>query len=126
MTTQFAQSISINPQELTGFLEPLIRKVVQEELAQIVIGHPDVFYLKADSPLRDDLVDILNRKQQGEIRLYSRLKVWGEDEDGREQAALLRSIREDLAPYVVQAMDVAANEEDWEAISTTPLSSLPP
>jgi hypothetical protein len=90
MTTQFAQPMTINPQELTGFLEPLIRKVVREELAQIVIRRPDVFYLKADSPL----------------------KVWGEDEDSREQAALLRTIREDLAPCVVQAMEVAANEED--------------
>ncbi len=46
----------------------------------------------------------------------SQLKAWGEDEDSREQAALLRTIREVLAPYVVQAMEVAASEEDWEAI----------
>ena len=99
-----------------GFLEPLIRKVVREELAQIVIRRHDVFYLRADAPLREDLVDILNRKEQGETRLYSQLKVWGEDEDSREQAALLQTVREDLAPYVVKAMEVAANEEDWEAI----------
>jgi hypothetical protein len=78
MTTQFTQPMTINPQELTGFLEPLIRKVVREELAQIVIRRPDVFYLKADSPLRDDLIDILNRKEQGEIRLYSHAEVWDE------------------------------------------------
>lgn len=116
MTAQLAQPMTINPQELTGLLEPLIRKVVREELAQVAVRRPDIFYLRSDSPLREDLVDILDRKQQGEIRLYSQLKVWGEDEDSREQAALLRTIREDLAPYTVQAMEVAASEEDWEAI----------
>lgn len=44
------------------------------------------------------------------------LKTWGEDEDSREQAALIRSIREELAPYAVRALEVAAQEDDWEAI----------
>lgn len=43
-------------------------------------------------------------------------KVWGEDADSREQAALLTTVREELAPYVVQAIAVAAREDDWEAI----------
>lgn len=44
------------------------------------------------------------------------LKTWGEDEDSQEQAALLRSVRDELAPYSVRALEVAAQEDDWEAI----------
>jgi len=98
MTAQLAQPMTINPQELTSLLEPLIRKVIREELAQVTVRRPDVLHLRADSPLREDH------------------KVWGGDQDSCEQAALLRSIREELAPYVVQAMDVATSEEDWEAL----------
>jgi len=39
---------------------------------------PDVFYLPEDSPLRDDLADILSRKLRGEISLASHAEVWGE------------------------------------------------
>lgn len=46
----------------------------------------------------------------------SQSKSWDEDQDSHEQAALLRSVREELAPYVVQAMAAAASEDDWEAI----------
>lgn len=46
----------------------------------------------------------------------TQFKAWGEDEDSREQAALLRSVRDELAPYAVRALDIAAREDDWEAI----------
>jgi len=72
------QPMTIGIPELAGLLEPLIRKVVREELAQMVSRRPDTFYLKADSPLRDDLVEILNRKQRGEIKLSSHAETWGE------------------------------------------------
>jgi hypothetical protein len=70
--------MTIGIPELAGLLEPLIRKVVREELAQMVSRRPDTFYLKPDSPLRDDLVEILNRKQRGEIKLSSHAETWGE------------------------------------------------
>jgi len=72
------QPMTIGIPELAGLLEPLIRKVVREELAQMVSRRPDTFYLKPDSPLRDDLVEILNRKQRGEIKLSSHAETWGE------------------------------------------------
>ena len=72
------QPMTIGISELAGLLEPLIRKVVREELAQMVFRRPDTFYLKPDSPLRDDLVEILNRKQRGEIKLSSHAETWGE------------------------------------------------
>lgn len=45
-------------------------------------------------------------------------KDWADDRDSREQAALLQTIREELAPYAAQAMKAASGEgvEDWEAI----------
>lgn len=68
---------SIDSQDLAGLLEPLIRRIVREELAQVVAKRPDVFYLPEDSPLRDDLADILNRKRRGETSLASHAEVWG-------------------------------------------------
>jgi hypothetical protein len=78
MTTRSTRSITIDPKDLMDLLEPLIRRVVREELAQVALRRPDVFYLAPDSPLRDDLIDILNRKEHGAIRLYSHAEVWNE------------------------------------------------
>ena len=75
MTTQSMQTVTVNFQELTGVLEPLIRRIVREELTQVAIRRPDVFYLEPDSPLHDDMVEILNRKEQGATRLYSYTEV---------------------------------------------------
>ena len=76
MTDQTLQPMVISTRELAGLLEPLIRRVVREELAQVVTKKPGIFYLKSDSPLHDDMVEILNRKQQGETKLYSHAEVW--------------------------------------------------
>ncbi len=78
MTTQSAQAQTINSQDLAGLLEPLIRRIAREELTHVVVKRPDVFYLPEDSPLRDDLVDLMNRKLHGEISLASHAEVWGE------------------------------------------------
>ena len=78
MTDQTSQPVIINSRDLASLLEPLIRRVVREELAQVISRRPGIFYLAPDSPLHDDMVEILNRKQQGEIRLYSHTEIWGE------------------------------------------------
>jgi hypothetical protein len=46
--------------------------------ADVLTQEPDVFSLPEDSPLRDDLADILNRKLRGEITLLSHTEVWDE------------------------------------------------
>ncbi len=76
MAIQASQTEIITVQELTGVLEPLIRRIVREELAQAAVKRPDVFYLEPDSPLRADLVEILERHNQGATKLYSRDEVW--------------------------------------------------
>lgn len=78
MTVQSLQPATINSQELAVVLEPLIRKIVREELAQVATKRPDIFYLKPDSPLRDDMVEILDRHRKGATRLYSSSEVWDE------------------------------------------------
>lgn len=72
------QYTSMNIEDLTRALEPLIRRVVREELARIVRKEPSTFYLDPDMPLYEDMEDIHRRKQQGQIELNSHKEVWGE------------------------------------------------
>ena len=78
MGIQSSQAEAMSYQELASLLEPLIRRVVREELAQVAVRRPDVFYLKPDSPLREDLVEIFDRHQKGTTKLYSHAEVWNE------------------------------------------------
>jgi hypothetical protein len=78
MAMQTPQKITISVDELVNLLEPLMRRVVREELARLAVEAPGVFYLEPDSPLYEDMEDILRRKEQGKIRLYSHEEVWGE------------------------------------------------
>lgn len=63
---------------LAELLEPLIRRVVREELQHFAVEHPDTLYLAPDSPLYADLLDIANRREQGTLRLHDHAEVWGE------------------------------------------------
>ncbi|MEI2692950.1 MAG: hypothetical protein V9H69_25850 [Anaerolineae bacterium] len=78
MTVRSSQAEAANCQELARLLEPLIRRVVREELAQVAVKRPDVFYLKPDSPLREDMIEILDRHKKGTVKLYSHSEVWNE------------------------------------------------
>lgn len=59
-------------------LEPLIRRVVREELERIIEKKSDVFYLESDMPLYADMLDIKKRRKKGQIKLYSHEEVWSE------------------------------------------------
>ncbi|MBI4768860.1 MAG: hypothetical protein HY784_00215 [Chloroflexi bacterium] len=67
-----------NAKELARVLEPMIRRIVREELTRAVAQQAKVFRLTPDSPLYDDLRDILHRKMEGKLKLYSYAEVWGE------------------------------------------------
>jgi hypothetical protein len=69
---------SININELPKILEPLIRRIVREELNRVVKSEPDIFLLDPDMPLYNDMQDLQRRKQQEKIQLYSHKEVWGE------------------------------------------------
>lgn len=68
---------TINVLDLLSALEPFIRRVVREELAAVK-SSPDTFHLEPSSPLYQDMEEILKRKVQGKIELFSHEEVWGE------------------------------------------------
>jgi len=68
---------TVDMDELTKTMEALIRKVVREELEQFARENAP-FHLSADSPLYEDMENILARKTQGKVKLYDHKEVWGE------------------------------------------------
>jgi len=72
------QNGTINLDDLERILDPLIRRAVREELARLVSQRGDVFVLTPDSPLYEDMQEILARQAQGQVKLYSHAEVWGE------------------------------------------------
>jgi len=56
----------------------MIRRIVREELTRAVTQQTKVFRLKPDSPLYDDMREILRRKASGKVKLYPYAEVWGE------------------------------------------------
>lgn len=71
-----SRQITISIDELVHYLDPLIRRVVREELAKV--DRATVFYLEPDMPLYKDLEEILERKMQEKTELYSHQEVWDE------------------------------------------------
>ena len=73
-----SQTEKINPEDLASTLEPMIRRVVREELLNILKKNPEIFQLTPDMPLYDDMEDISQRKAQDNISLHSHEEVWGD------------------------------------------------
>jgi hypothetical protein len=65
-------------EEIGKMLEPLIRRVIREELTRIAKAEPGIFYLDPDTPIYKDMEDIMQRKTQGNIKLRSHEEVWSE------------------------------------------------
>jgi hypothetical protein len=78
MATQISPKITVSTEELTALIESAVRKVVREELAQLVASQPTILHLKEDSPLYEDMAEILERSQRGETRLHTHAEVWDE------------------------------------------------
>jgi len=72
------QQLSANMEEIVKALEPLIRRIIREELTRIVKTEPNMFYLDPEMPLYEDMEGIKQRKTQGHIKLHSHEEVWGE------------------------------------------------
>lgn len=70
--------ITVNEEQLENLLEPLIRRVIREELSRVVHKEPGVFYLRPEMPLYEDMEDIAERKASQSIELFSHRKVWNE------------------------------------------------
>ena len=61
----------INEEKLASSLEPMIRRVVREELLKVLKKDADFFHLTPDMPLYDDMVEISQRKAKEQIKLHS-------------------------------------------------------
>jgi hypothetical protein len=72
------QQNSVKTEEIAKVLEPLIRRVIREELARIIKEKPDTFYLDPDMPLYKDMEELRLKKNQGKIKLHSHKEVWRE------------------------------------------------
>ena len=59
-------------------LESLIRKVVREELIEFAAQELGIFHLDKESPLYEDMEDILERKKNGNLKFYTHEKIWKE------------------------------------------------
>ncbi len=70
-----SQQITMSQDELQHLLEPLIRRVIREELLRIA-QQPDVFFLHPDMSLYEDMEDIAQRKAAETIELFSHDEVW--------------------------------------------------
>ena len=72
------QTEKINTKDLASTLEPMIRRVVREELLNVLKKNPEIFQLTPDMPLYEDMEDISQRKAQDNIKLHSHKEVWGD------------------------------------------------
>ena len=76
--TQTQETNSISVKNLASTLEPLIRRIVREELTRFLKTKADIFQLTPDMPLYEDMEEISQRKSQDKIKLHSHEEVWGE------------------------------------------------
>jgi len=72
ITTEATVTLSIQQ------LEGLIRKVVREELIEWVKQKPEIFNLDKNTPLHEDMEDILKRKKSGQLKFYTHAEIWDE------------------------------------------------
>lgn len=73
-----SEKITLSQEQLQHILEPLIRRVIREELSRVVQQKPGVFFLRPDMPLYNDMQEIAERKAAGTIELFSHQELWNE------------------------------------------------
>ena len=66
-----SQAEKINEEKLASSLEPMIRRIVREELKRVLKKEPDIFQLTPEMPLYEDMEEISQRKAQDQIKLHS-------------------------------------------------------
>ena len=78
MSTVTENILAVPFDEMIDRLEPLLRRVVREELERVIEEKGNIFHLEPDMPLYQDMEEILNRKKEGKTELYSEEEVWNE------------------------------------------------
>jgi len=64
--------VTLNVQQL----EEMIRKVVREELMDFAMQEQGIFNLNKDSPLYEDMEEILERKKSEQLKFHTHEEVW--------------------------------------------------
>ncbi len=72
MRTRIQPTESFDTKKFVRALEPVIRKIVREELVRAAAKKPGVIYLEPGSPLYLDMEQILRESQIGRVKLLSR------------------------------------------------------
>ena len=72
------QAQNINVKKLANTLEPMIRRIVREELINVLKKDANIFQLTPKMPLYEDMQEISQRKAQNQIKLHSHEEVWSE------------------------------------------------
>ncbi len=49
---------------LIKMMEPIIRRIVREELERMAKNRPEIFYVEADMPLYEDMLEIRKRSKE--------------------------------------------------------------
>ena len=78
MSTITENNLAVPIDEIIDKLEPMLRRVVREELERVIEEKGNIFNLEPEMPLYQDMEEILNRKNEGNIELYSDEEVWCE------------------------------------------------
>jgi len=78
MSTIAENNLTVPVDEIIDKLEPLLGRVVREELERVILEKGNIFHLEPEMPLYQDMQEILNRKKEGKIELYSEEEVWNE------------------------------------------------
>ncbi len=78
MSKVIGNNLAIPIDEMIDKLEPLLRRVVREELERVIEEKCNIFHLEPEMPLYQDMLEILKRKKASKIKLYSEEEVWNE------------------------------------------------
>ena len=78
MSSVTETNLTINIDEVIDKLEPLLRRVVREELEGVIKEKGNIFRLEPEMPLYQDMEEIFQRKKEGKIELFSEEEVWNE------------------------------------------------
>jgi len=65
-------------------LEALIRRVVREEVTRALEAwgfYEEPTIIEPESPIDEDLTELLRMKEAGTLRLLTHAEVWGADDD---------------------------------------------
>ncbi|GAK60378.1 hypothetical protein U27_00269 [Candidatus Vecturithrix granuli] len=76
--TNTSQQHTMTIEDVQRVLEPLLRRIIREEVMRLSQEFPQTFYLTPDMPLYEDMEDIAQRRAVNDIVLYSHDEVWNE------------------------------------------------